>query len=112
MTPAEFLERVRQAASAYSWITTMELRSLGQVARARLKLKRGAYVDVYYNAQTGSISFAYIERGRRRFGANNMKIGWHIHPFNDPQEHRPSPPLTVQEFLELLAEELARRGKI
>lgn len=112
MTPAEFLERVRQAASAYSWITALDAHIVGQVARARLRLKPKAFIDVYYNAQTGSISFAYIERGHRLFGANNMKIGWHIHPFGDPQEHRPSSPLTVQEFLELLAQELGRQGKI
>ncbi len=110
--PTEFLEQVRQAVLAHPWITQIATRQEGRVARARLKLKRGAFVDVYYNAQTGSVSFAYIERGQRLFGANNMKIGWPIHPFDEPEEHQASPPLTVQEFLELLAHELARRGKI
>jgi hypothetical protein len=109
---ADFLEQVRQAALAYPWITGMEVRTAGRVARMRLHLRARVFVDVYYNAETGSVSFAYIERGRRRFGANNMKIGWHIHPFDEPEEHQPSAPLTVQEFLELLAQELAQRGRI
>ncbi|GBC76337.1 hypothetical protein HRbin07_00536 [bacterium HR07] len=109
---ADFLEQVREAARAHSWITQVETHREGRVARARLRMKQSAFIDVYYNMETGSISFAYIERGKRRFGANNMKIGWHIHPFDEPGEHRPSPPLTIEEFLELLAQELAQRGKI
>lgn len=108
----EFLEQVRQAALAHPWIAHVEARIEGRVARARLRLKRGAFVDVYYNAQTRSVSFAYIERRQRLFGANNMKIGWHVHPFEAPQEHRASPPLTVGEFLQRLEQELASRGKI
>lgn len=104
---ADFLAEVRQAAQSRPWITQVETRLEGRVARARLRLRRHAFVDLYYNAETGSISFAYIERGKRRFGANNMKIGWHIHPFDDPEEHWASPPLTVREFLELLTRELA-----
>ena len=112
LKPADFLEQVRQAALLYPWITQIESRVEGRVARARLRLRREGFVDLYYNAETGSISFAYIERGRRRFGANNMKIGWHLHPFDEPEEHRPSAPVTVREFLELLAQELAGRGRI
>lgn len=106
----DFLQQVQQAARNYSWVAQIETRSEGQVARARLRVRRGAFVDIY--RETGSVSFAYIEGGQRRFGVNNMKIGWHIHPFDNPEEHRPSLPLTVREFLELLAQELAQRGKI
>jgi hypothetical protein len=108
----DFVEQVRQAARAYPWIVRIEARTEGRVARMRLHVRARVFVDIYYNAETGSVSFAYIERGQRRFGANSMRIGWHVHPFDNPEEHRPSPPLTVQEFLEVLAQELAQRGRI
>lgn len=72
--PADFLEQVRQAALIYPWVTQIETRSEGRVARARLQLHRGAFVDIYCNVETGSVSFAYIERGKRRFGANNIPL--------------------------------------
>mgnify|MGYP000029321213 CR=1 FL=1 len=48
--------------------------------KARLWLDND-FVDVYFNSEKGTISYAYIERGRRIFAANNFRIGWHLHPF-------------------------------
>ena len=47
---------------------------LGRVARLRLFLADDRFVAVYYNAQTGSISYAYIEGEQRLLGANKLKI--------------------------------------
>jgi len=107
-----FLEQLTKAAQSHPWIRNIEIHTAGKVVRARLGILREAFVDVYYNAQTGSTSYAYIEEGQRKFGANNMRIGWHIHPFGREKEHQSGKPLTPEQFLQRLEEELKQRGKL
>jgi len=46
-----------------------------------------------------------IKRGKRVFGANNMRIGWHLHPYGNVEKHEPSQSITIEEFLKMLEEE-------
>lgn len=107
-----FLEQLTNAARSRPWIQNVEIHTAGKVVRARLGMFREAFVDVYYNRQTGSVSYAYIEGGQRKLGVNNMRIGWHIHPFGREKEHQPSQSLTVEQFLERLEEELNQRDQL
>lgn len=109
--PEEFLRKVLQEARSFSWVRRIESRTIGRIARARLWLN-AEFVEVYYNAQTGSTSFAYIQEGKRAFGANNMRVGWHLHPFEKTSNHESSPPLSVSDFLKALEKELRQRGKL
>lgn len=70
------------------------------------------FVDVYYNAEDEIVSYAYIESNNRIFGANNMKIGWHWHPYDDIQKYESSKSVTIGEFLKALEKELKKRNKI
>lgn len=109
--PSEFVDKVLSAAESFPWITRTEENTVGKVAKVRLWLN-GAFVDVYHNSETGSTSYAYIESGTRLFGANNMKIGWHIHPFGDDTTHEPSDPISIEAFLAMLEQRLRDTGKI
>lgn len=71
-----------------------------------------AFIDVYYNAEDEITSYAYIEAGRRTFGANNMRMGWHLYPFERIEEHKPIKSLSIGRFLQMLENELKKRRKI
>ena len=107
----EFYKEVTEAARQFTWIKRIDSRIVGKVMRARLWLN-DEFVDVYYNAQTGTTSFAYIEKGERVYGANNMRIGWHLHPFGETNLHEVSSPFSIFDFLRSLEKELRRRGRI
>jgi hypothetical protein len=55
---------------------------------------------VYYNPANGAISYTLVQAGQRIYGADNAFIGWHIHPFENPLEHRSCKELPFHEFLE------------
>lgn len=109
--PREFLQEVEDAANTIPWITRTESKITGKITRSRLYLDQG-FIDVYHNASTGSISYAYIENKERKFGANNMKVGWHVHPFNHENQHSSISPLSPKGFLKILQKELKKRGRI
>jgi len=108
--PDQFITDVLATAGAFPWIKRTDSRKAGKVARIRLWLNAD-FVDVYYNSQTGSTSYAYIQGRQRLFGANNMRIGWHVHPFGQADVHQPSKPLSISGFLRLLEKELKQRAK-
>ena len=108
----QFISQAYIAAGKYSWIKRVELFKVGLV-RVSLRLHlNGSFISIYYNADTGSVSYAYIEGGRRLFGVNKTRLGWHIHPFSKAEVHQPTKPITLNEFLKLLEKELRKRGKI
>ncbi|MBI2676180.1 MAG: hypothetical protein HYX24_06995 [Candidatus Aenigmarchaeota archaeon] len=110
--PESFVQQVLREAQSYAWIQRIERQTVGKVARLRLFLDKNRFIAVYYNGQTGSISYAYIENEQRLFGANNMRIGWHIHPYGKEGIHIESRPIAIGEFLHLLEKELQRQKKI
>lgn len=112
MKTEEFMRKVLSASSKFAWIKRSEVRRIKDRVRMRLWLNESSFIDVYYNAEKAVISYAYIESGKRLFGANNMRIGWHLHPFQRAEEHVPIQQLSTEEFLRILEEELKKRNKI
>ena len=108
--PELLVQQILQAVQTRPWIRRVEHQVLGRVARLRLFLADDRFVAVYYNAQTGSISYAYIEGEQRLLGANNMKIGWHIHPYGQEATHVPSQPMSIEAFLCLLEKALSEQS--
>jgi len=100
MEAEQFSRKVLSASSKFAWIKRYEVRRLKERVRLRLWLHESSFIDVYYNAENAIISYAYIESGERLFAANNMRIGWHLHPFQRSDEHIPIQPLSMGEFLE------------
>ena len=111
MKAEEFSEHALIVASKFRWIKRIESKVFRNRVRVRLWLNN-SFVDVYYNSEEEIASYAYVEEGRRLFGANNMRIGWHLHPFGEVERHVPTKPVTIEEFLKMLEKELRKRGKI
>lgn len=57
------------------------------------------FINAFFNVTTDKIAFALIQAGKRIYGADNAKMGWHYHPFADPELHIPCLPITFTEFL-------------
>lgn len=52
----------------------------------RVPLTIGGFVEAFCNEETGTVAFAMIQDDKRVFGADNTG-GWHLHPFDDPEQH-------------------------
>ncbi len=69
--------------------------------KARIAIEERLFIDVYYNAMNGRLSFALILEGERVFGYDKVKT-WHRHPFEDPSQHIPcAEPAFEQLFSEM-----------
>lgn len=78
-----------------------------QRIKIRIELFVGGYVEAYYNQETGTMSYAWIQEGARIFGADNTG-GWHIHPFENPADHIETSGNCAVTFAEFIAQ-IARR---
>lgn len=70
------------------------------IAKVRVYLIKGVFIDIFYNAGNQKTSFALIENKKRTYGVDNaLPMGWHIHPFENPQTHIPSGTITFEDFI-------------
>jgi len=102
VTLAEFEAEIYAVALSSTVCTIPTVRRVTSTAiTLRIGLTSGAFVDAFYNEQTGTTAFALIEQGRRVFGADNTG-GWHVHPYPDPAQHQMLP--NAMSFAEFVAE--------
>jgi len=73
------------------------------IVKVRVYLIKDAFIDIFYNAGNQKTSFALIENKKRIYGVDDaLPIGWHIHPFENPQAHIPSDIITFEEFIKTI----------
>lgn len=109
----DFKKEADAACKKFSYIKGFKiLRDIPPFLKIRLEITLKDYVDVVYNADTGSTSYAYISNEKRLFGANTARIGWHIHPFENEMLHKLTKSVSLEKFLRDLEIELKKRGKI
>jgi len=71
----------------------------------RVNVIGGGFIDVFYNEHTGTTAFALIMADQRAFGADNTG-GWHIHPFENPEQHLRLPQaMSFGEFVAVLEQQ-------
>ncbi len=88
MTLEEFERVVFQTAHQSPLCDIPAMRNLTPTSETiRVSMIMGGFIDAFFNAETGTMAFAFIREGKRVFGADNTG-GWHMHPFDDPEEHR------------------------
>lgn len=91
LDPLQFARDVQDGCDRSELVVTYDIRILDDtVVKVRVVLNNDAFVDVFYNADTGKCSYALVEGAARVFVADNPSIGWRIHPFEDPSNHVPS----------------------
>ena len=107
----KFIEKVSEAVKDYDRIKRLEIHRRTEI-RVWLRLfLNDEFIETFHNSETASTSYAYIEGGERVFGANNMRIGWHLHPYGNVEKHELSQPITIEDFLKKLEEELINKRK-
>ncbi len=58
---------------------------------------------------TTQLRGSLIEASSRVFGADNAFAGWHIHPFDSPNQHVPSSEVSFEKFLKTIEERIGQR---
>lgn len=105
MTLREFLHDVFASADASSICGVPTLRRFtASAVNLRIPIVSGKFIDVFFNEETGRTAYALIKDTKRLFGADNTG-GWHLHPFDAPDEHHSlDHPMTFDAFLALIEE--------
>jgi hypothetical protein len=86
---SEFVERLALTCSTSSSVAALIVTGEGVTwTRLRIALIDASFVDVFYNEVSGKAAYAWIRDGNRVLGADNTG-GWHWHPFEKPETHRP-----------------------
>lgn len=69
------------------------------VLSLRVHLVDDSFIEVFINILTEKMAFALILNQRRIYGKDNAKVGWHVHPWDDPDAHLPCAPCSFEAFL-------------
>ncbi len=100
LTLSDFIEDLRGACDRSNLVVSYDIRVLDNIVlKTRIILAIEAFIEVYYNPANGNCSYSLIKGSQRIYGADNAFIGWHIHPFENPGEHRSRNELSFSEFL-------------
>ncbi|MBK9229540.1 MAG: hypothetical protein WAW26_16765 [Anaerolineae bacterium] len=101
MTTIQLLHELRHVCYDSSLVDRLEERILDvDVLHVRVHLAQSdTFINVFYNLATDKTAFALVRDGRRIYGADNAKTGWHYHPFADPDQHVTCHEMSFSEFL-------------
>jgi len=106
----EFARTVQDICGRSDLVASYDVRILDDtVVKIRVTLTYDAFIDVFYNSDTEKCSYALIEESTRIFGADNAFIGWHTHPFDNPDQHVPSSGISFEKFLKTVEGHIAQR---
>jgi hypothetical protein len=106
MTTAQLLHELRRACFRSSLVNSIEERILDiEVLHVRVYLAIAeTFINVFFNLETDKAAFTLIQAGKRIYGVDNAKMGWHQHPFENPNLHEPCSQKSFDEFLRELEE--------
>jgi hypothetical protein len=105
LTSRELYGHIVQACAASTLVTGIELLVLeAPVLKLRAHVGTLAFMEVFFNEETGKTSFALIKGGQRVFDADNTR-GWHLHPIDNPETHWPCAPMSFDSFLQQVERE-------
>ena len=100
LTPEDHLEQIVAACARSTAVDAYTLRTLdSDLLSLRFHLTHESFIEVLYNTATDRTAFALIQQDERVYGKDNAKIGWHVHPPDDRNAHRPCSPASFEEFL-------------
>jgi hypothetical protein len=101
MTTRQLLYKLQQACNRSPLVSRIEERMVDvDILSVRVHLTvTNTFINVFYNLTTNKAAFALVEGRDRLYGVDNAKVGWHRHPFDDPDQHAPCAPIHFEEFL-------------
>jgi hypothetical protein len=100
LTPRDLLERIVTVCANSPIVTAYAVRTLDlDILSVRVVLVDGSFIEVFHNIATEKTAFALIAEGHRVYGKDNAKMGWHVHPLDDPDAHQLCDPISFETFL-------------
>ncbi len=103
MDAFEFSKYTINSCSEYSFIQSIEIQLIDEpIVKIKAVISNDVFINIFYNAETKKYSFALIKEGRRIFGIDNAR-NWHIHPFENPDNHLKTTNTSLLDFLKILA---------
>lgn len=110
MTTVELLRKIVMACGPSPLVESYVVQVMDEdILSVRVYLQaeafgEGAFINVFYNVATEKTAFALVAGGQRVYGKDNAKMGWHVHPFESPHEHKSGQAVSFGEFLGELEE--------
>ena len=99
LTLREVYRHIVDTSAPSPMVTGIELLLLDErVLKLRVHLGAVAFVEVFFNAETGKTSFALTKDRQRIFGVDNTR-GWHTPPFDSPESYHPCEARVFARFL-------------
>ena len=100
LTLSQFIETVRLVCDQSNLVVSYDVRVLDNaVVKIRVFLTDAAFIGLYFNPANDNCSYALVRNSQRIYGADNAFVGWHVHPFESPDDHRLCEPVPFGEFL-------------
>jgi hypothetical protein len=100
MTTAELLRRLSDVCQAHALVKSYAVDAIDEdTLSVRVFLMDASFINAFYNLATDKTAFAWIREGKRAYGKDNAKMGWHIHPFRSPEQHLLCEPINFEIFL-------------
>jgi hypothetical protein len=101
VTTRQLLYELQQACDRSPLVSYIEERVVdADILSVRVHLTVAhTFINVFYNVTTDKAAFALVKGERRLYGVDNAKMGWHRHPFHDPDQHVPCAPVRFEDFL-------------
>ena len=111
MTTDDLLRQLATACQASNIVESYAVEEIDDdIMSVRVFLSDNSFVSVFHNLASGKVAFAWIQQGRRLYGKDNAKMGWHTHPFENPSEHRHCEPVDFTTFLRELEDYLKQEN--
>ena len=84
-----FLSSLLDALADRPFVRSVDLETEVIILRGRVLLEQDRFLQVYFNEETGTTAMALIEDEQRIWGVDYDDLrGWHVHPVDDPDQHR------------------------
>ena len=101
LTTGHLLLALQQVCSNLSQVDRVEVQAIdSDTLSVRVYLiLTAAFIHVFCNITTDKTAFALVEGDQRVFGVDNAKMGWHVHPFDNPAQHVACAPVQFDEFM-------------
>lgn len=100
VTPEDLFGEISAACARSVIVEAYTLRTLDpDILSLRVHLTDRSFVEVFCNTATNRTAFALIVERQRVYGKDNAKVGWHMHPADNPQAHEPCLAVSFEEFL-------------
>jgi len=111
LTTRQLVEEIAVSCEHSEWVEAYTVLYMDvAILKVRVFLLGGYFIEVFYNLDTDKTSFALIQDKSRVYGKDNAKMGWHVHPEDDPERHISCEPVTFSQFLSEVEQILSRQN--